>query len=43
VQGQFDVTLFAPDFKSGFGFADYGAYDVNSSCDADVVACSLEP
>lgn len=43
VQGQFDVALVPPDFASGSGGADYGAYDVTQAVTAAVVSCSLEP
>jgi hypothetical protein len=43
VQGQFDVTLFAPGFNSGEGYADYGAYGANFGCDVELVSCALEP
>jgi hypothetical protein len=44
-QGQFDVSLpvGARVGDTGFGYASYGAYGLGSSCDAEIVDCSLEP
>ena len=42
-EGQFDITLFPPRFRTGSGRASYGAYGVNRHTTAKVVACSQEP
>ncbi len=43
-EGQFDVWLTSDSqYNSGFGYADYGTYDVNVSHTVTVVDCSLEP
>jgi len=42
-QGQFDISLLPPKYKSGSGYADYGTYGVNQAVTAKVVACINEP
>jgi hypothetical protein len=44
-QGQFDIgfPVGASLGDTGSGYASYGTYGLGSSCDAEIVDCSLEP
>lgn len=43
VQGQFDIAFNPPSAKTGSGYGDFGAYNINDSITATKVACSSEP
>jgi hypothetical protein len=42
-EGQFDISFSPPGARTGGGYANYGAYDVNQSVVAKSVSCANEP